>query len=126
MENAKNKKQPEVTEDQLTTLAGKYPIEMLSEDTLKDASVEDCERLITVLRGMNQILIRKAHMVHTVMESKEQAEIHDAKIAGASETDIANMEAAIARRKAKPPAQHLGGSHITKDEAVGVAGATQT
>ncbi len=103
--------------------AGKYPIELLSPETLADATVEDCEKLITYLRAMNQVLIAKAHMVHTIMEAKEQLAVEDAKLEGADDTKIAAMEAAIARRKAKPPAQNLVGDHITKDEKVNSAGA---
>lgn len=116
-------KQPDVSEDQLKDVVGKYPIELLTEQSLADASVEQCEQLITYMRHINQTLIAKANMVHGVMEAKERAAIDDAKVAGQSEEEIASLEAAIARRKAKASTQNLGGSHITKDEMVGPSSA---
>ncbi len=115
-------------------------IEAINEDTLKAATIGECESLLAAMNAMSGTLRAKAHLVHAAMEAKQAAQTAARKNGQLSESDKAALKAhwaeeekintdpklsakekefALARLnhiEIAPPAQHLDGSHITRDD----------
>lgn len=136
------------TSAQAAEAAKQYPIEMISEELLKDATIAQCEHLLSHMNMISGTLRAKAHIVHAVMDQKKvirdaarkdgvmtEADKEALKALWAEQDRIKASDlpeeakaAALAKLVAiddKPPAQHLVGDHITKDaEGVNPGGET--
>lgn len=117
---------------------GPISIEAINEETIKSATIAECEGLLSAMNSMSGTLRAKAHLVHAAMEAKQTARDAARKAGVMTEEDKAALRAhwaeedrirasdmteeeksaALAKLNHKeeaPPAQHLVGSHITKD-----------
>lgn len=134
----KHDKQPDLPPEAMKDALGRYPSEFINEDTLKPATIGECEAILSAMNMMSGTLRAKAHLVHAALEAKQTERDAIRKSGGFTDADKEAMKAHWAKEDAiknsdmtaeeksaalsalnhieeVPPAQHLQGSHITKD-----------
>lgn len=134
----KHDKQPDLPPEAMKDVMQRYPIEAITEDLMKPATIGECEAILSAMNVMSGTLRAKAHLVHAALEAKQEArdaakkagiitpegraalEAHWAEEDRIKNSDMTDEEkaaalAALNHIEEKPKTQHLHGSHITRD-----------